>query len=365
MLLIALPLYWQEFGLTAIWQVGVLLSANRFIRLPLTPLIGLFYKRYSRKAGFLIAIMLASLTTLSYAFAQSFVLLLIARCLWGVAWALLRLGGTITVTELSTEQNRGRLVGLYNGLWGLGGLVGMLVGSFFIESISLAFASIAFALLALCGFPLAIGYISGESRTVDPKEKSFKQAFKATGATKSGRIFLSSAASGFVVFGLFATTLSPLIAEREQPSSVVGAATIAGIIQAIRWGWDPFLAPFVGRYLVNATSRRLALLLSLGSLATLFVMLSLPVSFGWLLVLLLVFQLVSTAFITTVDTNATDLAASDDKIVVMTKHTMASDLGAAVGPLASFLLLDYTSLSTVYQLAALLLLLVAIPWVRR
>ncbi len=47
MLFIALPLYWQEFGLTAIWQIGLLLSINRFIRLPVNPLVGLFYQRYS------------------------------------------------------------------------------------------------------------------------------------------------------------------------------------------------------------------------------------------------------------------------------------------------------------------------------
>ncbi len=45
MLFIVLPLNWEEFGLTAVWQVGVLLSINRFVRLPITPLIGLFLQK--------------------------------------------------------------------------------------------------------------------------------------------------------------------------------------------------------------------------------------------------------------------------------------------------------------------------------
>ena len=45
MLYIALPLFWQECGLTALWQVGVLLAVNRLVRLPLNPLVRLLYTR--------------------------------------------------------------------------------------------------------------------------------------------------------------------------------------------------------------------------------------------------------------------------------------------------------------------------------
>jgi hypothetical protein len=38
MLYVVMPLYWQTFGLTGLWQAGVLLSINRFLRLPITPL---------------------------------------------------------------------------------------------------------------------------------------------------------------------------------------------------------------------------------------------------------------------------------------------------------------------------------------
>ena len=47
MLYIALPLFWQECGLTALWQVGVLLAVNRLVRLPLNPLVRLLYRNRS------------------------------------------------------------------------------------------------------------------------------------------------------------------------------------------------------------------------------------------------------------------------------------------------------------------------------
>ncbi|WP_317958275.1 MFS transporter [Oceanobacillus kimchii] len=85
MLFIVLPLFWQDFGLTEIWQIGVLLSINRFIRLPLNPLVGFFYKHFQLRTGVFIALILAVITTLSYGIFEGFWMLVIMRALWGVA----------------------------------------------------------------------------------------------------------------------------------------------------------------------------------------------------------------------------------------------------------------------------------------
>lgn len=47
MLYIALPIFWREAGLDSIWQVGILLSINRLIRLPFNPIVGWIYKKIS------------------------------------------------------------------------------------------------------------------------------------------------------------------------------------------------------------------------------------------------------------------------------------------------------------------------------
>lgn len=61
MLYIALPLFWQECGLTALWQVGVLLAVNRLVRLPLNPLVRLLYTRIDQHTGMALAVVLARL----------------------------------------------------------------------------------------------------------------------------------------------------------------------------------------------------------------------------------------------------------------------------------------------------------------
>lgn len=49
MLYVVLPIHWKDMGLTSLIEVGILLSANRFVRLPLGPLIGWLYNRMTEK----------------------------------------------------------------------------------------------------------------------------------------------------------------------------------------------------------------------------------------------------------------------------------------------------------------------------
>ncbi|MEC3708236.1 hypothetical protein P9170_17930 [Bacillus altitudinis] len=79
MLYIVLPVYWKEIGLSSIWEVGLLLSINRFIRIPLAPVVWWLYRYIPMKTGVLIAILIASVTTILYGM-SGFWLLLICRC---------------------------------------------------------------------------------------------------------------------------------------------------------------------------------------------------------------------------------------------------------------------------------------------
>ncbi|MFC7439758.1 MFS transporter [Laceyella putida] len=59
-----------------------------------------------------------------------FWLLFIMRCIWGIAWTFLRLGAYFVILDVSSQDNRGYYMGVYNGLYRLGSLVGMLLGGF-------------------------------------------------------------------------------------------------------------------------------------------------------------------------------------------------------------------------------------------
>ncbi|WP_255249803.1 MFS transporter [Bacillus sp. FJAT-45066] len=254
LLFIVLPLYWREFGLTAIWQIGILLSINRFVRLPINPLVGLFYKHFQLRTGVFIALSLAVITTFSYGTIQSFWVLVFMRALWGVAWSLLRLGGFLTVIDVTNDHNRGKFVGLYNGIWGLGGLIGMLAGGFLVDQTSIFFVTTIYADLGLIAIPAVILLVPVSKRT-NQTENSPKVKKKWLTPYVS-MVFVTGATMGFIVFGLFASTLSPLIeiAYLEHwtvAQFTIGVASLAGILQAIRWGWDPFVAPWIGKQLYS------------------------------------------------------------------------------------------------------------------
>ena len=151
MLYIALPLFWQECGLTALWQVGVLLAVNRLVRLPLNPLVRLLYTRIDQRTGMALAVVLAASTTLMYGVAQSFALWLLLRCLWGLAWTLLRLGSLFALMAASRKDNRGYLMGSYNGLVRLGSLLGMIGGGLLADLLGFSTVALLFGALTLTG----------------------------------------------------------------------------------------------------------------------------------------------------------------------------------------------------------------------
>ena len=164
MLYIALPLFWQECGLTALWQVGVLLAVNRLVRLPLNPLVRLLYTRIDQRTGMALAVVLAASTTLLYGVARCFALWLLLRCLWGLAWTLLRLGSLFALMAASRKDNRGYLMGSYNGLVRLGSLLGMIGGGLLADLLGFPTVALLFGALTLTGLPLALSRIPRSSR---------------------------------------------------------------------------------------------------------------------------------------------------------------------------------------------------------
>lgn len=368
MLFIVLPIYWRDFGLTALWQIGLLLSINRFVRLPINPLVGLFYKHFQLRTGLFIAVIIAILTTASYGLLQQFWLLFMMRALWGVAWSLLRLGGFLTVIDVTDDTNRGQYVGLYNGLWGIGGLVGMLAGGLLVDQTSIFFVTTLFAVIGLLAIPV-VWFLVPVTKVTNSEEKK-ENPFSGKWLTPYvGMVLVTGTAMGFIVFGLFASTLSPLIEriytnEWTVSQLTIGAATLAGIVQAIRWSWDPFVAPLIGKVLDATKSRIRILLLPLFVGGILLIVLGNIQSIVLLIVTLLLFQLMSTIFVTTTDTLATSAAAQTDRVKVMTAHTVVVDVGAALGPLLSFIVIEFYNLTMVYYIAGFLLIVLGVFWLR-
>jgi MFS family permease len=368
MLFIVLPLYWKFFGLTSLWQVGVLLSANRIIRIPINSLVGWCYNRIGKRSCIMAAVVLAAASTFSYGMVKGFWLLLIARCLWGIAWSFFRIGGYLTILSSSNPEMRGQSVGLYNGLWGLGTLFGMLFGGFLAELIGIQTVTTLFSILAASSIPFIIRFIENTKAQEHTTQMKKKKDFSIWKSKRIVSAFVTGLIVAFVVYGVFASTLSKLIELQMNNTLIVlglsiGAGSITGIVQALRTGWDPFLAPYLGRCSDQKWGRIPILIIALLAAAFCLGLFSLKLPMALFIAVLLLFQLTTTVLITMSDSIAADLAAGPRQVSVIAFYTLFSDIGAALGPLLGFVMIDVFGIQSLYWLTSFIIVPLAVYWI--
>lgn len=366
MLYVALPVHWEEFGLTSLWQAGVLLSVNRLVRLPLNPAVSRLYRRISARSGMLLAAALAAATTAGYGLAGSFAALIVLRALWGLAWTFLRLGAYFTVLTTADDSSQGRAMGMYNGLMRTGSLFGMLLGGVLADTWGTGLTCAFFAAVSVLAVPLIWFAVPRNAKGMAEEAAAGEDGYSLFSHWKVLSVLLIGTAVAFVYQGMLISTLSYLVKIRIPAGldlgwALVGAASLGGVLQAVRWSWEPFLAPFFGWLSDHPRAgRKKTFIVSSLIGAALFAFL--PADMGllpWLLLLLLL-QVTATALTTAGDAVAADTAVrSGAKIKVITAYSVLTDVGAAAGPAAAFALNQYSSPWASCRLASLLLLLAA------
>lgn len=119
-----LPIYAPELGLSALW-VGILLSANRFVRIFANTLVAFWIKQVGYKQSIIWASVIAAFTTLVYGWSMGVWVFLAARLGWGIAFSVFRIG---TLSYAGMSAKKGWSFGLSNGINALGGSFGLLIG---------------------------------------------------------------------------------------------------------------------------------------------------------------------------------------------------------------------------------------------
>lgn len=370
MLYIALPLCWRECGLTALWQVGVLLAVNRLVRLPLNPLVRRIYTRVNRRTGMLLAVLLAASTTLLYGVAQSFALWLLLRCLWGLAWTLLRLGALFALAAASRKDNRGYLMGSYNGLVRLGSLAGMLGGGLLADMVGFSAVALLFGVLTLAAFPLALRLIpdGGRPDGAQGRDATTLLVRRHLRLPAMRRIFVTGFLVTLVFQGIYAASLSRMVVLHVGELALfgtllVGCATLAGILQALRWFWEPWLAPWFGRLSDGPRGRAPVLCACLAGGACALALVALPLPVPLWLALLLFSQFCATGLSTLADAAASDTAEQHGHpTLTLASYTFIADCGSAVGPVLAYTLQERLGMDAAYVAAALCLLPPLVLW---
>lgn len=355
-----LPLEAQHLGI-ALPLVGILLSANRLVRLLSNTLAGDIFERLGPRLPFILATLLAFLTTALYGGGWGFLAFLAARLGWGIAWSGLRQGGYQAVWA-GGSQSRGKLMGMLWGLIRLGSALSVLAGGYLRDRFGYQVAIGAIAGVTLLALPIALlirwpKEVEKSLPARQPSWHAWQQALRIpthrwllTGG------FLDSALEGILISTAALFVASRIGSDQGIVNLGLGAGTIAGILLAVRWTSDLIFGPAFGALSDRIGQPMLASFLATLRLAALGGTVLLPGFFS-LFALTIAFLAGAGLFVTLSAAAGGTAIHTNRPHLFIGIYTTANDAGSALGPLLAYSLGSITGLPVLYLVAGVCLTL--------
>jgi MFS family permease len=368
MLYAVMPSRPDLWGLSSVALVGVLLSANRVVRLVSNPLAAEVFRRLGPRAPFAAALLLAVFVTAAYGWLTAFWALLAARLLWGACWSVLRLGGQWAVLDSSHDGNRGLLMGLYSGVTRVGSLSGPLLGGVLTDALGLRATLSAFAgATALAG----IAWWAATPRPLRPPPAAAPAGGGFRDVLRDRTLLLVSAAGlalALVFSGLVAASIGFYFREQYgERVSLAGTALAVASFTGLTLGGlgvlNALLAPLTG-HLSDRLGRARGISLALFAAAAGVAALGAGLSVWLVLAGLLIAYVASAALLVQLGAAAGDLATHGRRAAVLAAYATFQDLGAALGPLIALSFASLTALRLLFLAAALIIALFGLAFRR-
>ena len=371
-----LPSHLGEFGLTAGLGAGLILSANRWIRLISNTWAAKIFTRFGLRKPFYASVVLAITSTVAYGLFQGFWPLFLSRIAWGICFSI-QLVSLYMVVLRENERYRGRLMGLYNAIFRSGSLIAVLVGGVLVDLIGIKPSFLIISSIMLLCFPvISLIYESDSYPSLETKQPARSRLLTTGGYSLTFWSLLTGSRSGvttqrsrllaihytrftntFAISGLVTATIGLLLKERIGDSLnidgfVLGVATLTGIVLSTSWAGEVGLSTYFGG-ISDKFGRRSVLLICLPVIILGSAILMIKSVFVIVIVVPIVFA-ATTASKITLDASAGDLSSDSDKSEVMSRYATWADLGAASGPIAGYTLLSVIDIQWVYLFSALL-----------
>ena len=319
-----LPSYYQHLGLVP-FQVGILLSINRWIRLATNHIAEHCYRRYPSNLWLIFALFMGSVVTAMYAFAHLFIIFLGARILWGLSFSFLRQAGIMTAVESGSPAHLGERMGYYRGIYAIWRTLGVFIGGASHDVFGFTSTFITLSLLSLVAMPLGALSQKGLKRLQQPMAKHF------SGRGNTGMICCGFAV-GLVGTGMIISTLGLILKEHVGDTVVIaghsiGVVTLTGLILGFRFFFDGIGNPILGSIADRVGRERSITFLFLVGAASLIID-AVHLKPALLVVFVLIFFACGTTLYTLISA-----AAGQSGTRAVVSFATAWDLGASVGPL--------------------------------
>jgi MFS family permease len=211
---VVLPLYPAAFGVE-VASVAVLLSVNRVIRIVGYGWVSPLSRRFGANTLTAAACAAGAVSTLAYGLLSGFILLFIARLMWGGAYGVINL--TNTAYAYGDGQRAGTHIGLNRAVSTLGPVLALGLGGWLVTQIGPQHVFVVYGVVGLFAVPLAL---------LLPR---LRQTVGDAPAAASGRWRPSPLNAMFFVValgadGVFTATLSTLLADLiPVTSALIGA----------------------------------------------------------------------------------------------------------------------------------------------
>ena len=339
-----LPVHAETFGINLVW-VGVLLSVNRFVRVFAYGWIAGLGQRFGLRRMCIAALLAAIISTALYGLATGAAALLFARILWGLAFAALLL---VTLGYAVHDRSRvGTRLGWSRTIQHVGPIVALIAGAWLTGVVGPRTVFVWLALLTMTAIPLAL------SLPVDQIGSEAPISTRSLG--RPTLIDLLFALQGFGVDGVFAVSITLLLAQ-ELPLDLAVASGAS--LLAMRHVCDAVGAPLFGTIGDRHGAGRI-LVVSMACAAVGF----LGIASGFTIagaLLMLFFR--SALGVLGPAVVVQRMSATQSAIGSLARMHAWRDLGAAVGPLATGLLLTMTSAELLHGVVAALVLAGMLAW---
>jgi MFS family permease len=234
-----LPTHTMDAGVT-VASVGILLSANRWVRLLLNGPMGIIYDRWRRRPLFVAALFTGAISTAIYAYTNGFWPLLLGRLLWGLSWAGIWVGGNTIILDITRLENRGRWMGLYQIAFFLGAASGSILGGTLTDLVGYNNTMKIHAGLNLLGAMIALIFLPETRRAIrtdQPQISEQNDSLAPSSTTTRIQLLFATALHGvnrIVMAGMLISTfglyLLEILGDTVQiKDHTYGVATITGI----------------------------------------------------------------------------------------------------------------------------------------
>jgi MFS family permease len=331
-LYLLLPLHAAAFGVT-LPEAGFLLAANRIVRVFGYRWVAAFYSTRGPRAACLIAAAGATLSTLGYAVCSGVWLLLVARLMWGLAFAAMNIANQALPT--SHLMDASKRMGRARSIVAIGPMAGLLAGGIVAELWGPRPVFLGLAVIAL------VALIFAAQLPTAPEPVHQQRPRFATPDAFS----VWSFCMGFALDGLFVFGLSLIAVAGLGRSGII----VASVAMALRYASEILLSPSGGRLAHRWGARRMLIALSLGAASTL-ALLGAPEPLLWLGVLSTV---ILRALLQPLPAPViAEECPGPGRVPALARQAVWRDIGAAAGPLAGGFLFPLLPPLLIYAIAS-------------